>query len=63
VLSPSQKEISVKELQRRLAKAHPTASLTLVAGTETVWEQLVLTHADGLDIAVIERAPVEGLSR
>lgn len=35
VLSPSVKEIAVKEVQRRLPKAHPMARLTLVEGNET----------------------------
>jgi hypothetical protein len=45
-------------LQNSLAKSSSTAVLKLEVGTETNWEQLVLAHTTGPEIAILEYSPV-----
>jgi hypothetical protein len=45
-------------LQNSLTKSSSTAVLKLEMGTETNWEQLVLAHATGPEIAILEYNPV-----
>jgi len=41
-------------LRNALAESSSTAVLKLETGTETNWEQLVLTHPNGPEIAILE---------
>jgi hypothetical protein len=41
-------------LRNSLAESSSTAVLKLETGTQTNWEQLVLTHANGPEIAILE---------
>lgn len=51
VLTPSEKIIPASEI----AAAVGSASLTLEAGIDRDWDQLLLAHRDGREIALIER--------
>jgi hypothetical protein len=55
VLSPSNRVPSVASLRAALANDKLAGSLTVDAGTEDDWTQILLSHDDGPDIAVIER--------
>jgi len=59
VFSTSAKCIPLPSLQQALRNDNYKAELTLDAGTEGEWEQLLLRHSDGSEIAAIERNPVE----
>jgi hypothetical protein len=55
VLSPSDRVPSVARVRAALARDKLVATLTIEAGTEADWTQLILSHLGGLDIAAIER--------
>ena len=55
VLSPSAEVVPHSVLNADLAAEHPNAALTIEDGSEPQWEQLVLRHPDGSEIAVVER--------
>ncbi|SFH17008.1 hypothetical protein SAMN03159447_07030 [Variovorax sp. NFACC27] len=54
VLAVSDRIISASELAHSLK----TSTLTVEAGTDEQWDQLLLAHENGQEIAVIERNPV-----
>ena len=54
ILSPSNRRIPCAELCIALAADFPRAVLTLEAGSDAEWEQLVLCHAGGSEIAAVE---------
>ena len=55
VLSPSDHAPSVAKIWAALARAKLAATLTVEAGTEDDWTQLLLSHVGGPDVAAIER--------
>jgi hypothetical protein len=55
ILSPKVTTLSLEALLSDV----PDAKITLEAGTSSDWEQLVLSHPNGTDIALIERNPVD----
>ena len=55
ILSPSDQNISYSELQTALHADHPMAMLSLEEESDTDWRQLLLSHGDGTEIAVVER--------
>lgn len=59
VLSTSADWIPLSELQSALAMDKLRATLSAEAGASDDWTQLVLSHADGREIASIERSLVE----
>ena len=59
ILSPTVRCVSFSEVQALLASEAPSAVLTLEAGTEADWEQLVLAHHNATEIAAVERSPVD----
>src|ERR1700740_387488 len=59
VLSTSSACIPFSTMQSALEKAEFRASLTLEDGTAENWNQILLSHTDGEEIASIERNPVE----
>jgi hypothetical protein len=58
VLSTAANCVPLRNLQVALDTAMRDARLTLDDGTEDDWNQILLAHADGTNIAVIERNPV-----
>jgi hypothetical protein len=58
VLSPSDEQVSVNALRRNLGDF----SLQIENGTEASWDQLLLSHTSGREIAVIERNLVTAAS-
>ncbi len=58
VLTAKEDCIPVNELKSALAKGRHKATIEVEAGDEVEWEQIVLRHPDGLEIASIERNPV-----
>ena len=57
-LTPSDQRVPFSELRAALAKDHPKARLLLQEGSESQWKQMLLAHANGTQIAVIERNSV-----
>ncbi len=55
ILSTSAEPVTLEYLRASLRKQHASAVLTLEAGTADQWEQIILTHGDGTEIAAIER--------
>jgi hypothetical protein len=55
VLSTSSTAISIGKLQSDLEGKGFAATLSVDADTPELWEQIVLSHKDGTEIAVIER--------
>ena len=47
-----------KSLAEFLRAEHPDCKLTLEEGNEEVWESLLLSGSDEVEVAVIERNPV-----
>jgi hypothetical protein len=60
VLSTSAECIPLSILEGALHEEGREATLTLEAGTSDDWQQLLLKHSDGREIASIERNPVAG---
>jgi hypothetical protein len=58
VLSTSADCFPVRKLESALQKARVMATLAVQAGTPDDWTQVILSHADGREIASIERNPV-----
>jgi hypothetical protein len=58
VLSPSDLRIPFADLRDALEAEHPSATLSLEGGTDQRWDQLLLCHRGGPEIAVLERNPV-----
>jgi hypothetical protein len=58
ILSPSDLCVAFSELQASLVQLEPRASLAIESGTDTEWDQLILSHQDGTAIALLERNPV-----
>ena len=56
-LTPSDQRVPFSDLRAALAKEHPKARLLLQEGSEAQWKQLLLAHANGTPIAVVERNP------
>ena len=59
VLSKDDAFPSIEELRDVLGTAHPGFRLTLEAGEEDEWESLLLASNDQVEVAVLERNPVE----
>jgi hypothetical protein len=59
ILSPIDLCVPFAELKASLASEAPTATLAIESGSETDWAELALSHADGTEIAVVERNPVD----
>jgi hypothetical protein len=59
VLSRSSETVPFDKLQEVLSRNGHSANLSLEKGSRESWEQLLLAHMDGTEIAVIERNPVE----
>lgn len=57
-LTPSDQRVPFSELRAALARNHPKARLLLQEGSEAQWKQLLLAHANGTQIASIERNSV-----
>jgi hypothetical protein len=55
ILSPSEGIPSVAKVKAALSKANLAATLTVEAGTDGNWTQIVLSHKSGPEIADIER--------
>jgi hypothetical protein len=55
VLSQADTVPPISRLRASLERAKLAGTLTVVAGTDAAWKQLVLRHEDGPDIALIER--------
>jgi hypothetical protein len=58
VLSKDESFPSVDELARLIRDTHPDYKLTIESGEEQEWESLLLSSADEVEVAVIERNPV-----
>lgn len=58
VLTTKEDCIPVDEFKSALAKGRHKATIEVEAGDKVKWEQIVLKHPDGLEIASIERNPV-----
>ncbi|MDR3772950.1 MAG: hypothetical protein P4L26_06355 [Terracidiphilus sp.] len=63
VLSKDDEFPSFEELAHFIRAAHPDYRLTLESGEEEEWESLLLSSNDEVEVAVIERNPVEIGSR
>ena len=59
VLSTSTEPVSLQKIRVALSKEGLDATLKLEDGDESQWTQVVLAHASGEEIAMIERNPVE----
>ncbi|WP_367873296.1 hypothetical protein [Luteolibacter sp. Populi] len=59
VLSTAADCIPLEALQGAIKDSNLLATLAVEAGDSRAWEQLVLSHSDGREIASIERNPVE----
>jgi hypothetical protein len=59
VLSTSSDSIPISKLESALDTEHLQATLDVEAATSDEWEQLILRHSDGPEIAAIERNLVE----
>ncbi len=55
VLSPSADVAPYPALARDLSAEHPKAALSIEAGSDTEWNQLLLSREYGSEIAVVER--------
>jgi len=55
ILSPSDKVPSVARMRTALAKENLAGTLTAETGAEDDWNQVILAHKDGPEIAAIER--------
>jgi hypothetical protein len=59
VLSKDEDFPSFEELTRLIRDAHPDYRLTIESGDEEDWESLLLSGIDEVEVAVLERNPVE----
>lgn len=59
VLSKQEEFSALDELALSIRADHPDFRLTLEDGTEEEWESLLLSSKDGVEVAVIERNPVD----
>ena len=59
VLSKDESLPSFEELARLVSDAHPDFKLTVESGDEEDWESLLISGNDEVEVAVIERNPVE----
>lgn len=59
VLSKDYDFPSFEELARLIRDAHPDYRLTVESGDEEDWESLLLSGTDEVEVAVLERNPVE----
>ena len=58
VLAESDRVIPIAELQDALRRDSINVQIQVEDGTEQVWNQIVLSHKDESEIAIIERNPV-----
>ncbi len=58
VLAEKDGHVPVTRLEQALSEIAPSARIALDDGTPEQWVQLLLAHADGTEIAVVERNPV-----
>jgi len=59
IMTPSENIPDFKKMSELLKADFPQASLTLEQGTETAWDQVLVSFASGEEIALIERDRVE----
>src|ERR1700730_7286144 len=59
ILSPSYRRIPYGELRAALGAEHPAATLSLEQGSEIHWEQLLLSHRDGPEIAIVQHNSID----
>lgn len=59
VLSKQEDFPSFEELSEFIRAVHPSCKLTIEEGTEENWESLLLSTDDEVEIALLERLPVE----
>jgi hypothetical protein len=59
VLSKDESSPSFEELSRLVSDAHPDFKLSVESGDEEDWESLLLSGNDEVEVAVLERNPVE----
>ncbi len=59
VLSKQEDFPSLEELSEFIRADHPSGKLTIEEGTEEDWESLLLSTDDEVEIALLERLPVE----
>lgn len=59
VLSKDYEFPSFEELANSVRAEHPGYKLTIEEGSEDVWESLLLSSDDEVEVAVLERCPVE----
>ena len=55
VLSPSTDVVPYSDLRRELTAEHHNAALSIDGGSDAEWDQLLLSHLGGSEIAVVER--------
>lgn len=55
VLSPADGVVPYSDLKRDLAAEHREAALSVEVGSDAEWDELLLSHSDGSEIAVVER--------
>jgi hypothetical protein len=58
VLSKDEEFPSFEELEQLIQEGHPEHKLTIEEGSEEEWETLLLSSADDVEVALIERNPV-----
>ena len=58
VLTTTEACVPVGQLQGTLEEERNRAVIKVASGSESDWEQLILMHRNGPDIAIIERSPV-----
>ena len=58
VLSKDEEFPSFEELEQLIQEGHPEHNLTIEEGSEEEWETLLLSSADDVEVALIERNPV-----
>lgn len=59
VLSKDDASPSLEELAALIAYQHPSYELSIEEGSEEEWETILLSGNDGVEVALIERNPVE----
>ena len=59
VLSKDEEFPSLEELAERIRGQHPDYRLTVEEGSEEEWESLLLASTDEVEVALLERLPVE----
>ena len=58
ILSPAEHVVGADELQSAIAQEQAGERISIKAGSNSAWTELLLAHSNGTPIAVIERNPV-----